>query len=283
VLKSNLALVGDVLDERGKAATDFARDNTRLVPVSLKYDPDDLQLVVDDLTIGTDSLDGFFVAHKNHSVLLESTTLGFVELFLCCRVLCRLGVERVTMLYVEPNQYRRPRRSQLLHKRQFELSSLQPGYRGIPGATFMLDDNRPQEVLFFLGYEDHRLDRAIQDFPITRWSVVFGVPAYQAGWEMDAFANNINVLRQQSNSPQVHFCGAENPLAAYDLLVETHRLCVNAQSGLFVAPIGTKPHGIAAALFVAEHEGVGLLYDHPRRTPQRTAGTFNWHLFEVGF
>jgi hypothetical protein len=52
-------------------------------------------------------------------------------------------------------------------------------------------------------------------------------------------------------------------------------------SPFFVAPIGTKPHAIAAALFAGWHDDVGLLYDHPKPRSGRSTRLGKIHLFEV--
>jgi hypothetical protein len=189
---------------------------------------------------------------------------------LACRGLRQRGVKAISLLYVEPLDYSAPK-DKLLHRRDFELSEEVPGYIPIPGSTILLEDRRPQRGVFFLGFEERRLDRAMEDHPIVsaRASVVFGVPAFQPGWEMDAFANNARVLRDKNIEGGVHFCGAENPLAAYEVLTQVSQECASGEE-MFIAPIGTKPHGIAAALFAAENPGVGIIYDHPRRKQKRS-------------
>lgn len=116
----------------------------------------------------------------------------------------------------------------------------------------------------------------------SRTHVVFGVPAYQPGWEMDAFANNIRVLRDQKIGTTPLYYGAENPLAAYEILEHLSQTLAPTEQ-IFVGPIGTKPHGIAAALFAATRDKTGILYDHPRRSADRTSRTYSWHLFNAEF
>ena len=111
-------------------------------------------------------------------------------------------------------------------------------------------------------------------------AVVFGVPAFPAGWEMNSFANNIRVIRDSNVSGGIHFCGAENPAAAFDVLQEIYDSLAEGER-LVVGPIGTKPNGIGTALFVAAHSDVGLLYDHPKRSAGRSSGTSGWHLYSV--
>ncbi|MNP82280.1 hypothetical protein D3C76_1808700 [compost metagenome] len=50
-------------------------------------------------------------------------------------------------------------------------------------------------------------------------------------------------------------------------------------SSFEVAPLGTKPAAIASALFAAEHRGVSVRYDYPRRSQGRSSGVGKVHLF----
>jgi hypothetical protein len=278
----DVALVGEELDERGLAAREFARVNSSNI-AECAYSPDTIELRLNDQSYQADRADDAFAKLGSGRILLEATTLGFPEVYLACRTLRSRGVAAISLLYVEPLEYSAAR-GQLLHRRDFELSDEVPGYIPVPGATILLEDRRAQRGVFFLGYEERRLDRAMEDHPIVpaRTSVVFGVPAYQPGWEMDAFANNARVLRDRNISGGVHFCGAQNPQAAYEVLVQVSRERERDEE-MFVAPIGTKPHGIGAALFAAENPEVGILYDHPKRKRRRTSKVSSWHMFNVAF
>jgi hypothetical protein len=175
------------------------------------------------------------------------------------------------------------RRSYLLNKRDFELSQEVPGYKPIPGATRILSDRIGQRTVFFLGYEERRLDRALEDNQMVQpanCSVVFGVPAFKPGWEMDAFANNIRIIGERRLRGGIQFCGAENPAAAFGVL-ERIRQGLNAKETLFVGPIGTKPMGIGAALFATIYPHVGIFYDHPRRSKWRSNSVAKWHLYNA--
>jgi hypothetical protein len=278
----DVIVIGEDLDERGIAAKEFARKHCTHV-VECGYNPDTFELRLNGATFQADNAEHAFKQLGTGRILLEATTLGFAEVYLACRALRANGIAELSLLYVEPLEYSGPR-NQLLRLRDFELSDEVPGYIPVPGATILLEDRRPQRGVFFLGYEERRLDRAMEDHPIvpSRTSVVFGVPAFQPGWEMDAFANNARVLRDRNISGGVHFCGAQNPLAAYEILVQVNKEREVGEE-MFVAPIGTKPHGIAAALFAAENVDVGILYDHPKRRQKRTSKVSSWHLFDVAF
>ena len=277
----DLAVVGAVLDERGKQATNFAASRSSRV-VTANYDADLFEISIDGGQFKAEETIDFFRRENVKRVVLESTTLGFVEVFLCSRALRNLGVQFLSILYVEPGEYSTVRGERLLHRRDFELSEEVRGFKGIPSATLITTERTRQRFAFFLGFEERRLDVAVQTQRIRPEDavVIFGVPAFSPGWEMHSFANNIRVIRDNSLSGGVHFCGAENPLAAYETLASIYDALLPGER-LIIGPLGTKPNGIGAALFAASHSEVGLLYDHPRKLPGRTSSVARWHLYDI--
>jgi hypothetical protein len=183
----------------------------------------------------------------------------------------------------EPKDYYRPRRSQIVHRRDFELSDEVEEFAGVPGNTLLLLPDRPLKVVVFAGFEGQRLNRFLEQTGLSpsKCEFIFGVPAFQPGWEMDSFANNFRVLKGEQMTGRVHFCGAQNPASAYDALTRIHGSCNGER--VSVTPIGTKPHGIGSALFLCEHSDVGVVYDNPKRKKDRTDKIGTWHLFNAEF
>ena len=277
-----LVLHGIALDDRGRAVLDDISTRTTSMK-ALQYDPDSLEVDLDGQQVLVDEFRDALRPFAEGRVLLEATTLGFAEIVLCCKALRSLGHDLFDIVYVEPNDYQRHPRHRLLSRRDFELSSEVPGYRAIPGTALLLGDRKPFRTVFFLGYEEARIRRAFEELqmlsPATT-SVTLGVPAFKAGWEMDAMANNIAVIRDQNIRGGVHFCGAENPRAVLELLNEVYQ-GLDRGERLILAPIGTKPHGIGVALFAAMHDEVGIIYDHPLRAKDRSSDVGHWHLFSI--
>ena len=196
----SVGFCGEILDDRGRAAVESVRTHAARV-VGLSYDADKFTVNCGGETVWADDLPGAIRSFCGDDIVLETTTLGFVEILLLCMCFRKLGVREVDLLYLEPAEYRSPRRRQLLHRRDFELSGLVPGYKAIPGSAMLLADRAPQKGVFFLGYEERRLERAFEDLQMidtSRAAVVFGIPAFQPGWEMDAIANNIEIIREQN-------------------------------------------------------------------------------------
>ena len=277
-----LVLHGDPLDDRGTTVLNELTSKASSASV-LRYLPESLEVVVGESVVPADDLPSALDPLIAGRVLIEATTMGLAEVVLCCKALRALGQDAFDIVYVEPGIYSRPHRPGLLQRRDFELSSEVPGYRAIPGTGLILRDRKPLRSVFFLGYEEARLRRAFEELQMlsaSKTSVTFGVPAYKAGWEMDAMANNISVIREQNIRGGVHFCSAENPFAVIELLSEVYDGLEGGER-LVLAPIGTKPHGIGAALFAAVRSDVGIIYDHPQRTKNRSSNVGHWHLFTV--
>jgi len=281
---SEIAIIGNSIDDRGKAATEFVESKSKKM-IMLDYNPMDSKLELNEEIIDADLLDDYLELFPNANIVLETTTLGLPEIFLCCKALMNLGIKKLDMLYVEPLRYNRPRQWELLQRRNFDLSREFLGFRAIPGAVFLLSDKRPQKGIFFLGYEERRLDAAFEDCQMINpslSSLIFGVPAFRPGWEMDSFANNLRVIEDKNIRDGIYFCGADNPASAAHRLTQVYD-SLEQNEQMFVVPIGTKPNGIGAVLFVATHPDVGILYDHPKRIEGRSEETGKWHHFEVKF
>ena len=131
----SVAIHGNVIDDRGRAAVTEVVSRARR-SFSMRYDPANFEVNLDGTTVSVDDFDGHFSDTVSGSIVLEATTLGFVEILLCCRTLIKEDGITTDIIYVEPEMYRSPRREYLLHRRDFELSDVVTGYRGIPGSSF---------------------------------------------------------------------------------------------------------------------------------------------------
>ena len=71
----------------------------------------------------------------------------------------------------------------------------------------------PVKALFLLGFEGNRLDSALETMQLSmpHCSVLFGIPAFQPGWELDSLANNVGVIEDRSVSGGILFGGARTP------------------------------------------------------------------------
>ena len=268
-------LHGEVLDDRGESACGSAPENAR---VKLSFDVDDMSLTVGTQKMSSDLAVELLSGYDWRKVVLEATTLGFAELFCATNALLASGATSINILYVEPGEYTREGKGAEL----FALSEPTRGYVAIPNAIVDLASDEVEAGVFFLGFEPERLDRALEEYQMIASKdvkVVFGIPAYHPGWELDAIIPHLPALEGHKLQPD--YCSANDPEAAFECLERT-RDTLGADRRMFVAPIGPKPCGIASAIFASVYpEQVGLLFDHPRRKRKRSSGVDLWHRFTV--
>ncbi len=269
-------LHGEELDERGESACKSAPKNAR---VMLRFGIDDMSLTVGSETKSSDLTVELLSGYDWRKVVLEATTLGFAELFCAANALLASGATTINIIYVEPGEYTRVSKG----ADQFALSEPTRGYVAIPNAIVDLSSEEVEAGVFFLGFEPERLDRALEEYQMIATKdvkLVFGIPAYHAGWELDAIIPHMPAVLEQ-NKLQLDYCSANDPEAAFECLERT-RDALGADRRMFVAPIGPKPCGIASAIFASVYpEQVGLLFDHPRRKKKRSSGVDLWHHFTV--
>lgn len=267
---------GASVDERGASATGFeckAIESRILV----EYNYELMTARINNIEVNADKVTELIdplVAGKN--VVLESTTLGFAELFLLIRGLVDLSMSRFQIIYVEPDDYTRTKPG----SDSFALSELNAGYRPIPRSVVDLAGDDVEAGVFFLGYEPERLERAFEEYQMIASKdikVVFGIPAFRPGWELNSIVPHLNGI----DNCNVQYCAANDPSSAFDAL-EVTRSSLSGDNKMFIAPIGTKPCGIASALFASIHpEQVGILYDHRKKSTRRSSGVSVWHRYAI--
>jgi len=280
--KWDISFVGIPLDDRGNVANSFIEINSEKV-IEVKYDAYEMALMVDGKLALIDDLDEFFSFIEKKRILIESTTMSFAEMLLILKQTKQYDCD-ISILYLEPKSYSQIRTPLIIHRREFELSHETPGFFPIPGFIKSYSDDIVKRTIFIAGYESERIDRAIEanSIPSNNCALIFGVPAFQAGWEMNSFANNIAVIKEQRLISEPYFSSANNPGSTYDILEEVYK-SLDQDEELFIAPLGPKPGGIATALFLVENEDVSVFYDHPNKTPTRSKEVNKWHLYDIKF
>lgn len=272
---------GESLDKRGNTSVEYLKKNSKSA-CKIIYNPTEFTVDINGKLIQKDDLEDFFDTLDWGNTIIDSTTVGFVELLLIAKYAVN-KTKSFDIIYLQPEYYKKKDNSVLMQNREFDITSENPGYQAIPGFSTLLQNDDDNHFVFIAGYETIRLDRAFEDYQMItsdNCNVVFGLPAFKAGWENDAFANNISVLSNRKIIGDVKYCGAINPLALFNLLSEI-RKSLDSNANLIIAPIGPKPLGIGAALFIATASGVSLLYDHPVNKAERTEEISKWLFYSI--
>ncbi|GAB6140195.1 hypothetical protein JCM14076_09240 [Methylosoma difficile] len=267
---------GDVVDERGESAVNF-ESNLITDRVLISYDSEKMLLNVNGVTINADRAVELFIPYlTNKNIILEATTLTVPELFFAVKSLISLNVSSFLIIYVEPKEYKRERPA----ADSFALTEQIVGYKPIPDSILDLSGNDVEAGVFFLGFEPDRLERALEEYQMISskdLKLVFGIPAFQPGWELNSIVPHLEIIGNCS----ISYCAANDPSSAYESLEETRSSLMDGNK-MFVAPIGTKPCGIASAIFASLHPSqVGLLYDHRKKKGKRSEGVSVWHRYYI--
>ena len=277
--ENSILIHGTPIDERGEQAleVDKGRVSERL---QIAYDHEEMTLTVGTHESSADNCAELFREKiQGKMVVLEGTTLGFAELFCSIKALISLGQLTFQVVYIEPQTYSKGSSG----PGSFELSHEIVGYRPIPNAIVDLSSHSVEAGVFFLGFEPERLERALEEYQMItskEVKVIFGVPAFHPGWELNSLVPHLQSLSERGGF-EISYCSANDPSAAFDCLEDTRR-SLSPDCRMFIAPIGTKPCGIAAAIFASLYpKQVGLLYDHPQKKKKRTEGIGVMHQYLV--
>lgn len=284
-LKWQLAFHGADIDARTEAAISFVAGGASesLCVQFSPTQPDRLQVNASRTSLRdiTEKMSG------KQGVVFEATSLGTVEVLFLLRAAKAAKLSFVDCVYVEPQEYAQDAYLDTSWSRDFSLSKSRR-LEGVRGFGRRLSDipAKDARLVVFLGYEAARLAQACeQEEAIVSWNkyAVFGVPGYAPGWEMNSIANNVDAL-ERYKFESVRYCAASSVCGAFDLLKSIHAEGRSDHACTVVAPFGTKPHGIASAMFLvenSEYQASSLIYDHPEKSRNRTSLVRRWHRYRI--
>jgi hypothetical protein len=183
---------------------------------------------------------------------------------------CQLQIYGV---YVEPRDYRfssLPREGQI-----FDLSERIEGIAPLPGFTsFREAGDEKVQFVPLLGFEGTRFMYIMEQVqpPGGQVHPVIGVPGFRAEYPFHAYQGNQSTLADSRAWRHVRYARANCPFSLYYVLDDIQKLFPTDQ--IKIAPIGTKPHALGAVLYaLTSNCSVEIIYDHPKRTLRRTAGS----------
>ncbi|WP_457440406.1 hypothetical protein [Pseudomonas sp. TE3786] len=282
----DLAFVGaSDLDDRSAHSVRRSQQIARRT-VQVRYDPVAFVLHVGGKAYKANEheLQDLSLEFQATSIVIDATTLDFAEIALILYAYQFLQRKpRIGFIYVEPEEYvRRAQENAAVYGAAFDLSG-GFGRHQIPPFACMLSAKDKVHLVSFLGFEGGRLTSVLGEDDgqfYRRVTIVFGIPPFQATWDLEAFMANSRLV--EVHAPSVKFCGANNPKSAYEALRDAHDGLRGANCNrLAVAPFGTKPMAIGAALYCAKHKQLRVVFDHPLRKKGRSVGVHCVHWYEV--
>lgn len=279
--KLKFAIVGPTIDERCRYCLDYLDGKTKTY--SVEYDSTNFVLCISGSQIQINELPVFIrdEGWADNTIILDATSVNVIELLLLIDAFEKTNIHEFEVLYAEPQNYvSLSARSR--NRRDFNLSVKYDGYKGVPYFSKITRDSDVK--VFCCGYEAARIQNAIESLPIgtTDTYLLFGMPPFYVGWDMNAYYNHINFLVTE-NLNNIYYCGATNPLSVMMRLQEIYKT-LNAEQNMFIAPVGTKPMSLAVCLFLVKMSPLNkcaILFDHPEKRAARSKEVGEVNLYKI--
>lgn len=275
------AIVGPTIDERCRYCLDYLGEKTKIY--SVDYDSNTFVLGIDGSQIQINDLQAFIRKEgwADETIIIDATSVNVVELLLLIDAFEKTGIHKFEVLYAEPkNYFSQGTRSR--NRRDFNLSVKYDGYKGVPFFSKITRDSDAK--VFCCGYEAARIQNAIESLPIgtTDTYLLFGMPPFYVGWDMNAYYNHINFLVTE-NLHNIYYCGATNPMSVMMRLQDIYK-ALKPDQNMFIAPVGTKPMSLAVCLFLVKMSSSGkcaILFDHPEKRAARSKEVGEVNLYKI--
>ncbi|MES2276781.1 MAG: hypothetical protein V4592_12215 [Bacteroidota bacterium] len=184
-------------------------------------------------------------------------------------------IDNVKVIYAEPALYNIKKfKAESVFN---DLSEKIDGISPLPGfATIFPQDDDEIILIALLGFEGGRFSHMLESVQPPKENIypVIGVPGFRPEYPHVAYWGNRRPLEETETWRKIRFASANSMVEVYTLLSKIREKSPNFKIKL--APIGTKPHAIAAMLFAIKYpQTVELVYDNPKRKIQRTEGIGN--------
>ena len=284
-LKNKICFIGEAIDERGAKINEvLTSEDNKLIKV--KFDIDSYAIHFNDDKISVLNYYNLVETIYNNSqydeILIDATTLGFVELLILLKWFSRAIINSLKIIYAEPKAYKhRLNYMSDFGRHEFDLSSHSAGFKAVPGFTKAISVNEKAILIAVLGFERARLGQLMEldeGAYIESILPIFGMPGFQVGWDKHSFFQSVDTLKEKGRKPQ--FVSANSPLDMVNILNYIKDSLEGKQ--LMVAPFGPKPLSIGIALFLINNSpDVILKYDHPKIKPNRSNGVGNIHTYSL--
>ncbi|MEK0161904.1 hypothetical protein WLQ65_22630 [Pseudoalteromonas piscicida] len=281
--KYDIAITSQALDPRGEVSQFNAEKSSKRI-INITYDHNELTLSINGVSVGLIDFLSQKSVFSSKSILFDATNLSFAEIAIVMRLAIKtMSIERASFLYTEPEKYSAKVWSPL-EARSFNLSNRINLVDFIPTFYQRSLSSKKNYLLAFLGFEDIRLAKALDPDNGTSFdnvSIVFSIPPFQAGWETHALMANSRVLKEHVIE-ESFFTAGNQPYDAYNLIEKVISTTKNGyNSNLTLAPFGTKPTSIAAALAAAKNEDISVLFDFPEKSINRSQGVGKLHYYPI--
>lgn len=215
-----------------------------------------------DLCVGLPRLlKNIGVSDKN--ILLDMSSLDNVLImFLTKQLLSKVTPKSLFASYIRPEKY-----ISESGNIGYELCQQIGAVDAVPSFTKREAEN--QTLCAFLGFEGVRLNGILE--AVHSFEKLIPIVAFPSGtpqWYNVTMWNSMDILQSEGKNLSVYKCFSESVFEAVNLLNHI----IAQDETVVLAPLGTRPHSMACAIFACHHEATRILYDFVVESNHRAIG-----------
>lgn len=201
------------------------------------------------------------VGSKN--VLIDLSSLDHVSIMtLTKQLLTQITPRSLFATYIRPVGYSHQKGTV-----GYGLSDKIQAIAAVPG--FARRERDQQTLCAFLGFEGIRLKGVLET--VQNVEKLFPVVAFPSGspqWYNVTIWNNMDMLQNEAKDLAINKCFSEGVFEAVNLL----RKIVPQEDNVVLAPLGTRAHSMACAIYACEHQSCRIVYDFVVESEERAIG-----------
>jgi len=224
-----------------------------------------------DLCVGTKTLLRS-LGIERMNIMLDLSSLDHVLIMFLTKQLVQIVVPRTLFAsYIRPLQY-----GPQMKGSGVPLSTQVMAVEAVP--TFARRECDNQTLCAFIGFEGVRLKSVIETVHgINRLIPIIAFPSGSPEWYNVAMWNSMDILQSESQDTFAYKCFSESVFGAIELLQNN----IQPDEKLVLAPLGTRPHSMACALFACQHPHARIIHDYAVEHPHRAIGIANIKVYHL--
>lgn len=201
------------------------------------------------------------VSSKN--VLLDMSSLDNVLImFLTKQLLTKIPPKAFFASYIRPEKYISENGSV-----GYDLCKEIGAVDAVPGFTKR--EAKKQTLCAFLGFEGVRLKNVLE--AVNGFDKFLPIVAFPSGtpqWYNVTIWNSMDILQSEEKNLSINKCYSESVFETVKLL----NTIISQDETVVLAPLGTRPHSMACAIFACLHKATRILYDFVVESNPRAIG-----------
>lgn len=213
-----------------------------------------------------------YIGVSDKDILLDMSSLDNVLImFLTKQLLSKVTPNSLFASYIRPERY-----ISESGNIGYELCQQIGAVDTVPSFTKREAEN--QTLCAFLGFEGVRLKGILE--AVHSFEKLIPIVAFPSGtpqWYNVTMWNSMDILQSEGKNLSVHKCYSESIFEAVNLL----NSIIAQDETVVLAPLGTRPHSMACAIFACHHQATRILYDFVVESDHRAIGVADITIYHL--